>query len=182
MTAKTLEAYKGQLVRGRKGDLHDAERKLTYYLDAERNRLNKLAGAKDLMCDGQGEAAARKSRNGIAGEMILARWFNVTFDVTTGAANGCDGKCTETADGCLMVAQHKAHYPIDFYALVTGRFPGPYIYRGCFPHKLLCVPERLEQLHPDKPAGYVAYQPELMELGDVFLYLTADCEIPPLRR
>lgn len=156
----------------------------------------KVAGRKGEMCDSKTETAASdwKSLNGRAGEIAFGKMSGLYPDLDIRQEKErndwdynfqgwrLDVKCTHVSYGVLLVAPHKTGYAVDAYALMIGSIPGPYVFKGFYPHAELCQPNRLREKHPSKPAGFEATQKQLIEWGDCVLWLTRECENPPLRR
>jgi hypothetical protein len=157
---------------GRIGDqytLNDAEQRLAQYLRNERVRADRSAGAKDGRCAPTGDIDLM----GTGGELAFCRLHNV-YPATDIVADGSwptgdavlgkvrvEVKTTEWERGGVLVPVSKGWRRVHAFALMTGRFPGPFTFRGFILRNELIVPERIKD--PGHGRAYLAWQHELVE-------------------
>ena len=133
--------------------LNEAEQRLAKFLGRARRSANRSAGTTDRkVSPADGELV---DLEGIAGELAFCKACNVwpdmtldqrpTFDCTVGGFS-VDVKATQYANGRLLVTMDKIEYPPQYYALVTGVFPGPYTVRGVVAASAVFKPERIVDL------------------------------------
>lgn len=93
-------------------------------------------------------------QEGVAAEWVFCKALNVYPDLDgKPRKHDClyygktiDVKSTRRDDGRLIVRPEKQGDPCDYYALVTGTFPGPYTIRGVAEAQHVFAPKRLTDL------------------------------------
>lgn len=91
---------------------------------------------------------------GVAAEWAFCKALNVYPDLEGGPrqydckyyGKTIDVKSTQREQGRLIVRPEKADDPCDYYALVTGTFPGPYTIRGVAEAQHVFAQKRLTDL------------------------------------
>ena len=154
--------------------LNSCEQKLAHFVAKHRNGSNRHFNISNLKISAQ--SAHTVDLEGVAGEIAFARLFNVYPDLDTDrppphpmydsvieGGHRIDVKTTKYANGKLLVDARKGRKveAVDFYALMTGEFPGPYTYRGMMSRKDLIIPTRIQELTASY-RSYVAQQHELV--------------------
>lgn len=133
--------------------LNECEQRLAKFLGKARRSANRSAGTTDRKVSPEdGEVV---DLEGIAGELAFCKACNVwpdmtlderpAFDCVVGGLT-VDVKSTMYATGRLLVTMDKAAYPAQYYALVTGMFPGAYTVRGVVAASAVFKPERIMDL------------------------------------
>lgn len=161
---------------GQTVSLTTAERKLAHFIAKNRNGNNRHFNITNLKISSQD--AATVDLEGICGEITFCKLFNVYpdldtdrppphpfHDATIHPAPGyrIDVKTTKYDNGKLLVDARKNSVKtdaVDFYALMTGSFPGPYTYRGMIARETIIAPHRIETIKGYR--SYVAIQSELV--------------------
>jgi len=156
--------------------LTTAEMKLAHFIAKNRNGSNRYFNITNLKISSDSPHAV--DLEGIAGEIAFCRLFNVYpdldtdrppphpfYDATIPPSPGyrIDVKTTKYDNGKLLVDARKNSVKtdaVDFYALMTGSFPGPYTYRGMIARETIIAPHRIETIKGYR--SYVAIQSELV--------------------
>lgn len=133
--------------------LTPTEQRLAQFLGKARRQVNRDTGTVDRkIAKTDGESV---DLEGIAGELAFCKACNVYPDLTLDARPtvdcrvygiGVDVKTTVYENGRLLVMMDKYDYPPQYYALVTGKFPGPYTVRGCVAATAVFRPDRIVDL------------------------------------
>lgn len=159
---------------GQTVSLTTAERKLSHFVAKNRNGNNRHFNKANLKISS--EDAATVDLEGMCGEIAFCKLFNVYPDLDTNRepphplhdcilSNGMrvDVKTTKYENGKLLVDARKGRKTdgVDFYALMTGSFPGPYTFRGFIAREQIIQPHKLGLL-----CGYKSYMAEQSELTD----------------
>lgn len=152
------------------------EQKLAHFVAKHRNGNNRHFNVANLKISA--ESPHTVDLEGIAGEIAFCRLFNVYpdldtdrppphpfYDATIPPPPGyrIDVKTTKYDNGKLLVDARKDSVKtsaVDFYALMTGSFPGPYTYRGMIAREIIIAPHRIETIKGYR--SYVATQSELV--------------------
>jgi len=152
------------------------EKKLSHFVARHRNGNNRYFNITNLKISPDSPHAV--DLEGIAGEIAFCRLFNVYpdldtdrppphpfYDATIHPAPGyrIDVKTTKYESGKLLVDARKNSVKtdaVDFYALMTGSFPGPYVYRGMIARETIIAPHRIQTIKGYR--SYVATQNELI--------------------
>ena len=159
---------------GQTVSLTTAERKLSHFVAKNRNGNNRHFNKANLKISS--EDAATVDLEGMCGEIAFCKLFNVYPDLDTNRepphplhdcilSNGMrvDVKTTKYENGKLLVDARKGRKTdgVDFYALMTGTFPGPYTFRGFIAKEQIIQPHKIGLL-----CGYKSYMVEQSELTD----------------
>lgn len=161
---------------GQTVSLTAAERKLAHFIAKNRNGSNRSFNITNLKISS--DDAATVDLEGIAGEIAFCKLFNVYPDLDTDREPPhpiydavippppgfrIDVKTTKYDTGKLLVDARKGKKTdgVDFYALMTGSFPGPYTFRGFIAREQIIQPHKLGLL-----CGYKSYMAEQSELTD----------------
>lgn len=162
---------------GQSISLTTAERKLAHFIARNRNRNNRSFNVTNLKISGAD--AATVDLEGVCGEIAFCKLFNVYPDLDTDhepphPLHDCvippppgfriDVKTTKYENGKLLVDARKGSKKtggVDYYALMTGIFPGPYTFRGLIAREHIIQPNKLGLL-----CGYKSYMAEQSELTD----------------
>lgn len=85
-------------------------------------------------------------------------------------------KTTKWDNGKLIVDARKGNKTngVDYYALMTGQFPGPYTFRGFIARERLIIPSKLGTLANYQT--YRSYIAEQSELTDEIIANPSDCQ------
>lgn len=120
--------------------------------------------------------------DGAAYEIAFCRIFNIPYinrdnedgsiieyDVILGNGLKLDVKGTDRNSGRLIrpVRKGATDKIPDVYGLITGKFPGPYTFRGFMLSKNLLSSDRIGVLPGRTEPTYIAQQSELKELEDL---------------
>ena len=169
---------------GQTVSLTTAERKLSHFVAKNRNGNNRHFNKANLKISS--EDAATVDLEGMCGEIAFCKLFNVYPDLDTNRepphplhdcilSNGMrvDVKTTKYENGKLLVDARKGRKTdgVDFYALMTGSFPGPYTFRGFIAREQIIQPHKLGLL-----CGYKSYMAEQSELTDEIIANPSDCQ------
>ena len=162
---------------GQSISLTTAERKLAHFIARNRNLNNRSFNVTNLKISGAD--AATVDLEGVCGEIAFCKLFNVYPDLDTDhepphPLHDCvippppgfriDVKTTKYENGKLLVDARKGSKKtggVDYYALMTGSFPGPYTFRGLIAREHIIQPHKLGLL-----CGYKSYMAEQSELTD----------------
>lgn len=159
---------------GQTVSLNTAERKLAYFVARNRNRRNRCLNVVNLKVSPRDGVTI--DLEGVAGELAFCKMFNLypdldtdrmppypEFDAVLRDGWTVDVKTTRYGDGKLLVDVRKGRKVdgVDFYCLMTGEFPGPYVFRGFMAKSILVRPERVRLMR-----GHEAYVAEQGELED----------------
>jgi len=113
--------------------LNEAEQKLALYLAKARYLNARNNGTKDLKVGGQSNEET--DLEGIAGELVACKFFNVypdtetnlkdlpKYDLLTSKGSRVDVKTTKYKNGRLLATLNKKVCEVDIYVLVIGNFP-----------------------------------------------------------
>ena len=163
-----------------------AERKLAHFVARNRNRNNRSFNRISLKISESDQATV--DLEGVCGELAFCKLFNAYPDLDTDRppphplfdcmVDGLriDVKTTRWETGKLIVDARKGRKTrgVDYYALMTGQFPGPYTFRGFIARERLIVPSRLGTLaHYQEYQSYIAEQ---SELTDEIIANPSDCQ------
>ncbi len=163
---------------GQSISLSTAERKLAHFVAKNRNGKNRYFNVVNLKISAEDPHTV--DLEGICGELAFCKLFNVYPDLDTDRnpphplydaivpppPGFCiDVKTTKYDNGKLLVDARKGSKTdgVDFYALMTGAFPGPYTFRGVIAKEHIIQPHKLGLL-----CGYKSYMAEQSELTDEF--------------
>ena len=152
------------------------EQKLAHFVAKHRNGNNRHFNVANLKISA--ESPLTVDLEGIAGEIAFCRLFNVYPDLDTDREPPhplydavippppgfrIDVKTTKYDTGKLLVDARKGKKTdgVDFYALMTGSFPGPYTFRGFIAREQIIQPHKIGLL-----CGYKSYMAEQSELTD----------------
>lgn len=161
---------------GQKVFLSRAEQKLAHFIARNRNGNNRSFNVTNLKISSEDPHTV--DLEGIAGELAFCRMFNVYPDLDTDREPphphyDCvippppgfriDVKTTKYDNGKLLVDSRKGAKTdsVDYYALMTGDFPGPYTFKGLIAKEQMIRPDRLAMF-----CGYKSYIAEQSELTD----------------
>ena len=161
---------------GQSISLTTAERKLAHFIARNRNGNNRYFNITNLKISAADPAEV--DFEGICGEIAFCKLFNVYPDLDTDhepphPLHDCvippppgfriDVKTTKYETGKLLVDARKKGKVggVDYYALMTGSFPGPYTFRGLIAREHIIQPQKLGLL-----CGYKSYMAEQSELTD----------------
>lgn len=159
--------------------LNISEQRLAEYVAQRRCEWNDRLGVPNVVISSLGQRGV--DLEGIAGELAFCRLFNVYPDLETDVeppykAYDCvlydrlrvDVKNTTYEHGRLLVSHKTGEKAgeVDAYALMTGTFPGPYVYRGMMNRHELIQEKRIGEIYGNR--SYMAWQNELVDM--VFLY------------
>ena len=159
---------------GQTVSLNTAERKLAYFVARNRNRRNRCLNVVNLKVSPRDGVTI--DLEGVAGELAFCKMFNLypdldtdrmppypEFDAVLRDGWTVDVKTTRYGDGKLLVDVRKGRKVdgVDFYCLMTGEFPGPYVFRGFMAKSILVRTERVRLMR-----GHEAYVAEQGELED----------------
>lgn len=159
---------------GQTVSLSYAERKLAHFLAKHRNGNNRYFNVTNLKISA--DSAAAVDLEGMCGEIGFCKLFNLYPDLDTDRepphphydcvlSNGMrvDVKTTKYENGKLLVDARKGKKTdgVDFYALMTGSFPGPYTFRGFIAKTKIIKQEKIGEL-----CGYKSYIAEQWELSE----------------
>jgi len=161
---------------GQTVSLTTAERKLAHFIAKNRNGSNRSFNVTNLKISL--DDAATVDLEGMCGEIAFCKLFNVYPDLDTDREPPhplydavippppgfrIDVKTTKYDTGKLLVDARKGKKTdgVDFYALMTGSFPGPYTFRGFIAREQIIQPHKLGLL-----CGYKSYMAEQSELTD----------------
>ena len=171
---------------GQTVSLTTAERKLAHFVARNRNGNNRHFNKANLKISS--EDAATVDLEGMCGEIAFCKLFNVYPDLDTNREPPhplydavippppgfrIDVKTTKYENGKLLVDARKGRKTdgVDFYALMTGTFPGPYTFRGFIAREQIIQPHKLGLL-----CGYKSYMAEQSELTDEIIADPSDCQ------
>ena len=158
-----------------------AERKLAHFVAKNRNLRNRSFNVSNLKISSAD--AATVDLEGVCGELAFCKLFNAYPDLDTDRepphplfdcmVDGLriDVKTTKWETGKLIVDSRKGSKTngVDYYALMTGQFPGPYTFRGFIHRERLIVPSRLGSLTNYRSfKSYIAEQSELTDELSLF--------------
>ena len=163
---------------GQSISLSTAERKLAHFVAKNRNGKNRYFNVVNLKISAEDPHTV--DLEGICGELAFCKLFNVYPDLDTDRnpphplydalvppppGFRIDIKTTKYDNGKLLVDARKGSKTdgVDFYALMTGTFPGPYTFRGVIAKEHIIQPHKLGLLK-----GYRSYMAEQSELTDEF--------------
>ena len=166
---------------GQTVSLTTAERKLAHFVAKNRNGNNRHFNTTNLKISP--EDAATVDLEGVCGEIAFCKLFNVYPDIDTDREPPhplydaiippppgirIDVKTTKYDGGKLLVDSRKGvkTLGVDYYALMTGQFPGPYTFRGFIAREHIIQPHKLGLLGGHK--SYMAEQSELTDEVDIF--------------
>jgi hypothetical protein len=146
------------------------ERRLAEFLAKSRYEGARKKGIKDQKIGPQSTEVT--DLEGVAAEIAFCKLFNVYPDLQLDSRPPFDAlvdgvridvKTTHYVTGKLLAAAWKKDkkLPIDAFALMVGKFPGPYEFKGFMQARDLMVPERMVDLGWGK--GYAAMQHDLSE-------------------
>jgi hypothetical protein len=134
--------------------LSDTEKKLAEDIATWREQTSRQVGITDRKIGPQSNRDT--DLMGAAGELGFCRMSNVypnvsadsrpDFDVTIYSGVTVDIKTTTYPHGKLLVALSKKNSRVDLFALMTGEFPGPYVFRGFMSREELCTAEHVKNL------------------------------------
>ena len=161
--------------------LNQAERKLAHFVAKNRNGNNRHFNTTNLKISADDPATV--DLEGVCGEIAFCKLFNVYPDIDTDREPPhplydavippppgirIDVKTTKYETGKLLVDSRKGvkTLGVDYYALMTGQFPGPYTFRGFIARERIIQPHRLGLLGGHK--SYMADQSELTDEVDIF--------------
>jgi len=134
---------------GQTVSLTTAERKLAHFIAKNRNGNNRSFNVTNLKISAEDAATV---------DLPL-------YDAVIPPPPGfrIDVKTTKYDNGKLLVDSRKGKKTegVDFYALMTGSFPGPYTFRGFIAREQIIQPHKLGLL-----CGYNSYMAEQSELTD----------------
>ena len=157
--------------------LNQAERKLAHFVAKNRNGNNRHFNTTNLKISADDPATV--DLEGVCGEIAFCKLFNVYPDIDTDREPPhplydaiippippgirIDVKTTKYESGKLLVDARKGSKTdgVDYYALMTGQFPGPYTFRGFIAKEHIIQPHKLGMLK-----GYKSYMAEQHELID----------------
>lgn len=155
--------------------LTEAEQAIARYLGKARYDAARAKGIADEKIGPQ--STDLTDLEGLAAELAFCRLLNVypdldighrpSFDARYGTVT-IDVKSTTYPHGRLLVRATKQPHPADWYALVTGTFPGPYRLAGLFPASLLFTDRYLMDL--GHGPTYVIQQHQLYDPDSFFQY------------
>ena len=158
--------------------LNQAERKLAHFVAKNRNGNNRHFNTTNLKISADDPATV--DLEGVCGEIAFCRLFNVYPDIDTDREPPhplydaiippippgirIDVKTTKYENGKLLVDARKGSKTdgVDFYALMTGQFPGPYTFRGFIAKEHIIQPHRIGTLIK----GFKTYMADQSELTD----------------
>jgi hypothetical protein len=158
--------------------LNQAERKLAHFVAKNRSGNNRHFNLTNLKISP--EDASTVDLEGICGEIAFCKLFNVYPDIDTDREPPhplydaiippippgirIDVKTTKYENGKLLVDARKGSKTdgVDFYALMTGQFPGPYTFRGFIAKEHIIQPHRIGTIIK----GYKTYMADQSELID----------------
>lgn len=164
---------------GQSISLNTAERKLAYFVARNRNRRNRVLNVVNLKVSERDGVTI--DLEGVAGELAFCKMFNLypdldtdrmppypEFDAVLRDGWTVDVKTTRYVDGKLLVDVRKGRKVegVDFYCLMVGEFPGPYVFRGFMARFVLVKPGRVRVMRGHE--AYVAEQGELSDDPEVF--------------
>lgn len=101
------------------------------------------------------QSAEATDLEGFAAEYVFCKLMNCYPDFQLGERRDYDAlvgdvpvdvKATIYPNGRLLVRASKASHPAEWYALVTGTFPGPYRLRGLAPRSMVMRDVQLQDL------------------------------------
>ena len=168
---------------GQTVSLSTAERKLAHFVAKHRNGVNRYFNITNLKVSASDPVEI--DLEGICGELAFCKLFNVYPDLDTDRnpphpLHDCtlpppppgglriDVKTTKYENGKLLVDSRKGYKTdgVDYYALMTGTFPGPYTFRGLIAGVQMIRPGRLNLFCGHK--SYIAEQSELTDELSLF--------------
>ena len=154
---------------------------MAHFVAKNRNSRNRSFNVSNLKISSAD--AATVDLEGVCGELAFCKLFNVYPDLDTDrepphplfdcVVDGLriDVKTTKWETGKLIVDARKGSKTngVDYYALMTGVFPGPYTFRGFIHRERLIVPSRLGSLTNYRSfKSYIADQSELTDELSLF--------------
>ena len=166
---------------GQSISLTTAERKLAHFIARNRNGNNRYFNITNLKISAAD--AATVDLEGVCGEIAFCKLFNAYPDLDTDrtpphplfdcVVSGLriDVKTTKWDSGKLIVDARKGSKTngVDYYALMTGQFPGPYTFRGFIARERLIIPSKLGTLaNYQTYRSYIAEQSELTDELSLF--------------
>lgn len=101
------------------------------------------------------QTAEETDLEGFAAEYVFCRLMNCYPDFQLGERRDYDARVGEATvdvkttiypNGRLLVKASKASHPAEWYALVTGKFPGPYRLRGLAPRDMVMRDAQVQDL------------------------------------
>jgi len=158
--------------------LNQAERKLAHFVAKNRSGNNRHFNLTNLKISADDPATV--DLEGICGEIAFCKLFNVYPDIDTDREPPhplhdaiippippgirIDVKTTKYENGKLLVDARKGSKTdgVDFYALMTGQFPGPYTFRGVIAKEHIIQPHRIGTVIK----GFKTYMADQSELID----------------
>lgn len=147
---------------------------MAHFVAKNRNSRNRHFNVTNLKISNAD--AATVDLEGVCGEIAFCKLFNAYPDLDTDRTpphplHDCiihgylriDVKTTKWDNGKLIVDARKGNKTngVDYYALMTGQFPGPYTFRGFIAKEHIIQPHKLGLL-----CGYKSYMAEQSELTD----------------
>jgi hypothetical protein len=138
--------------------LNQAERKLAHFVAKNRNGNNRHFNTTNLKISTDDPATV--DLEGVCGE--IAFYDAIIPPIPPGIR--IDVKTTKYENGKLLVDARKGSKTdgVDFYALMTGQFPGPYTFRGFIAKEHIIQPHRIGTIIK----GYKTYMADQSELTD----------------
>ena len=159
---------------------------MAHFVAKNRNTRNRHFNVTNLKISAAD--AATVDLEGVCGEIAFCKLFNAYPDLDTDrtpphplfdcVVSGLriDVKTTKWDSGKLIVDARKGSKTngVDYYALMTGQFPGPYTFRGFIAREKLIIPSKLGTLANYQT--YRSYIAEQSELTDEIIANPSDCQ------
>lgn len=161
--------------------LDEVEQAVVALIAAGRHAVARRIGIADAKIGPQN--AEDTDLEGFAAEFVFCKLMNCYPDFQLGERRDYDAlvadvpvdvKTTIYPHGRLLVKASKSTHPADWYALVTGKFPGPYCLRGFAHRDMVMRDEQLQDL--GHGPTYVVAQADLMSPMDFLVEIQHERE------